>query len=392
MQDANQADAGSKGSVLLIDDEPQVLSTYSRVLCRAGFSVETLADGRGVPAALESKDFDVIVSDVGLPGMSGIDVLRAAHRRDPDLPVVLMTAGGDLSSVTQAIEHGALRYLLKPVQPHVLSEAAEEAVRLRQIAKVKHRAFDLYGKLAKEEADRAELASRFDAALASLHMAYQPIVRWSDRSVLAYEALVRTREPSLKRPDDLFAVAERLDRIHELGRCIRRSVATTMRSASPPVSVFVNLHPLDLGDDELLAAASPLAEFSEDVVLEVTERASLEGVSDVRARIATLRKLGYRLAIDDLGAGYAGLSSFAQIQPEVVKLDMSLTRNVHLEQTKQKLVRTMTSLCSDLDMLVVAEGVETADERDMLATLGCDVFQGYLFAKPGEPFPQATFG
>ena len=93
------------------------------------------------------------------------------------------------------------------------------------------------------------------------------------------------------------------------------------------------------------------------------------------------------MAIDDLGAGYAGLTSFASVTPEVVKLDMSLIRGVDKESTKQKLIRSLAAVCKEMGMLVISEGVEIIEERDVLVGLGCDMFQGYLFARPGKPFP-----
>jgi EAL domain-containing protein (putative c-di-GMP-specific phosphodiesterase class I) len=101
--------------------------------------------------------------------------------------------------------------------------------------------------------------------------------------------------------------------------------------------------------------------------------------------------VGFRIAVDDLGAGYAGLTSFALLEPEIVKLDMSLVRAVHRSQTKQKVIRSMASLCRDMGMLVVAEGVETVEERDTLLDLGCDLLQGFLLARPGKPFPAVTW-
>jgi EAL domain-containing protein (putative c-di-GMP-specific phosphodiesterase class I) len=126
------------------------------------------------------------------------------------------------------------------------------------------------------------------------------------------------------------------------------------------------------------------------VVLEITERASLHHIRDVQSRIARLREMGFRIAVDDLGAGYAGLTSFAQLEPEVVKLDMSLVRNVHAQPTKQTLVRTMISMCHELGMKVVAEGIETPEERDAILEAGCDLMQGYLFARPGPAFPSLS--
>ena len=111
----------------------------------------------------------------------------------------------------------------------------------------------------------------------------------------------------------------------------------------------------------------------------------------MQARIGRLREMGFRIAVDDLGAGYAGLTSFAQLEPEVVKLDMSLVRNVHTQPTKQTLVRTMISMCKELGMKIVAEGIESPEERDVIVAAGCDLMQGYLFAKPGKPFPESSF-
>jgi len=372
--------------VLLIDDEPQVRHAYARVLRSQGIKVLELPDGRDLGDALTKDTFDAVVSDICMPGPSGIDVLRTVHRVDPDLPVVLVTAGGDLRSAVEAVEHGAHRYLLKPVPPAVLGSVVTDAVRIRRLAAMQRRAFELYGSAAVENGD---LPERFERALATLHMAFQPIVGWGERSVYAHEALVRCEEPTLKSPDLLLAAADKLGRGLELGRLIRRQVAEKLATTSG--CVFVNLHPRDLDDPELTSSDSPLSRYARRVVLEVTERASLESATDLRARLNRLRALGFRLAIDDLGAGYAGLTWFTTIEPDVVKLDMSLTRNLHQEPTKRRLIKSMTALCGELGILVVAEGVELAEERDALVELGCDLLQGYLFARPGPPFPAPVF-
>jgi EAL domain-containing protein (putative c-di-GMP-specific phosphodiesterase class I) len=145
-------------------------------------------------------------------------------------------------------------------------------------------------------------------------------------------------------------------------------------------------------DEELVSPDSPLSRIASRVVLEITERASLDDVADSAARVAALRQLGFRIAIDDLGAGYAGLTSFANLEPEIVKLDMSLVRGVDTAPKKRKIIDSMTRLCKDMGILVVAEGVETVAERDALIEIGCDLLQGYLFAKPGRPFPQVHWG
>ncbi len=113
--------------------------------------------------------------------------------------------------------------------------------------------------------------------------------------------------------------------------------------------------------------------------------------NNVRARVAELRDSGFRIAVDDLGAGYADLNSFAVLEPEFVKLDMSLIRNLDTSTIKQKLVKSMASLCGEMRLYVVAEGVETLEERDAAVEFGCDLRQGYLFARPGPPFPEAKW-
>lgn len=222
-------------------------------------------------------------------------------------------------------------------------------------------------------------------------MVFQPIVSWPTRKTFGYEALMRSGEPLLPHPGAMLDAAERLDRVNDLGRHVRGAVAAAAETLPQGVILFVNLHTRDLNDDELFAKDAPLTRFASRVVLEITERASLHDIRDVQARVERLRRIGFRVAIDDLGAGYAGLTSFALLQPEVVKLDMSIVRDVHLSPTKRTLVRTMTSMCKDLGMLVVAEGIETIEERDVLADAGCELLQGYLFARPAPPFVEPTW-
>jgi len=182
----------------------------------------------------------------------------------------------------------------------------------------------------------------------------------------------------------VLEAAERLTRYEDVGRCVRKLVGATLDTA-PTVTCFVNLHVRDLLDETLYAPDSPLVRHAERVVLELTERAALETVTGLPDRVKRLRELGFRIAVDDLGADYSGL------EPEIVKIDMSLIRNIHKEPTKQKVVTAIASLCRDLGTMLVVEGVETVEERDVLVEIGCDLFQGYLFAMPSKPFVAVTW-
>lgn len=377
--------------MLLVDDEAELLSVLGRSLRARGHEVETVGEAKLALEKIAAQPFDVVVSDIAMPEMDGIALLRAVRENNLDLPVVLMTGSPSLESAVRAVELGAMRYLTKPFRYEELEGVVEYAVRLHRLAQVKREAMSLVGHDSQMAGDLAGLDAAFTSALSTLWMAFQPIVTWSDRKIFGYEALVRCDHPKLPHPGALLAAAERLERIHELGRVIRGRVAEAADAAPQVENVFVNLHTHELLDERLYEPTAPLSRIAKRVVLEVTERASLDAVKDLRARTERLRRLGFRIAVDDLGAGYAGLTSFAQLEPEVVKLDMTLVRNVHAEPTKKKLIMSMVSLCRELGMTVLAEGVETADERDCLAALGCDVLQGYLFGKPVKGFSTVTF-
>jgi EAL domain-containing protein (putative c-di-GMP-specific phosphodiesterase class I) len=275
---------------------------------------------------------------------------------------------------------------MKPVEPPDLRQVVAEAASLHRLARLKREMLSLAGITDKQLGDRASLEVGFERALSRVWMAFQPIVRSGDRKVHGYEALLRSEEPSLPTPSALFEAAERLGRVHELGRLARSQVASRLHDAPSGTVVFVNLHTQDLEDEQLYAADQPLSKVADRVVLEITERANFDGVTDVPRRVSRLRELGYRIAVDDLGAGYAGLTAFAQLVPEVVKIDMSLVRDVAWDLVRQRLVGAVIEASRSLRMTTVAEGVESTEERDTLAALGVELQQGYLFAKPTPDF------
>jgi len=380
------------GRVLAVDDDRAVLRALTRTLERAGHEVRAIDDGRAACEALSRMrphDIDVVVADISMPGADGLEVMRHAHRVDPDLPVLLMTGLPTVESAVQALEQGALRYLLKPLDPAALIDAVAKAVTLRE--GVRDGSDTRASLTPTHQRVRVGLEQRFETALANLHMVFQPIVAFGERRVYAYEALVRSSEATLAQPEALFDAAEQLHRVRALSRGVRVAVAHAADAAPPDTELFVNLHAEDLVDEDLFSPSAALSRHASRVVLEITERAPMDNIPDIHERITALRSLGFRIAIDDLGAGYAALSSLANLQPEVVKLDMSLVRGIDHTPIKQRLVGALQTLSEPLGILVVAEGVETLAERDALVAQGCDLLQGYLFAQPGFPFPPARF-
>ncbi len=232
-----------------------------------------------------------------------------------------------------------------------------------------------------------QLEEKLDRCLGAMTMHFQPIVHASTRARYGYEALLRSTDKSLPHPGAILDAAERLERIPTLGRAVRAQSAKVFAAAPAERGVvFINLHLLDLFDKQLTSAFAPLSKISSRVILEITERTSLEGQIDLRYRVAELRELGYRIAIDDLGGGHARMGTFTLLDCDLVKLDMSLVRDVDKHPMKQRLIRSVTDLCRDQGITVIGEGVETDAEAQVLVDLGCDLLQGYLIARPGLPF------
>jgi len=367
-------------SVLAVDDEPELLQIYLETLESEGYRVWTAADCGHAADLLRDRAFDVVISDIYLPDGTGLDLLRLVRRHDLDLPVILVTGSPTVETAIEGIELGAFRYLTKPVRSTDLLPIVRQAVRLRTLAALHREAQSRLGIGMSTPGDRAGLEAVFSRAMAGLFMVYQPIVRADDGEVFGHEALLRTREAAIIDPGAFLRAADRLHQLPELGRKVRETVIGSGPAATE--TLFVNLHPRDLVDDELFDVRRPLSGMASRVVLEVTEREALDPIPDLRERAHSLRQLGFRLAVDDLGAGYAGLTSFVVLEPEVVKIDMSLVRGVEREPLKRRLVGSIVELCKDLGSLVVAEGIESRAEREVLEQLGCDLLQGYELSRP----------
>ena len=380
----------STGPVLLIDDDFDVRRTHAKMLERAGFEVEPSPSATHALEAIErGLRASVIVTDLNMPRLTGIDFLRAVRRVDQDVPVVIVTGFPSMETAIQAIHYGGFRYLMKPVPATELVAAVRDGAAMHRLAQLKRRALELYDGSRFHFADRAALEGAFERALDQLWVALQPIVNWRKREIVGYEALMRSHEPMLADPTALLDAAERLGRLRELGRRVRNHVVHAVQVAPIETTLFTNLHAADLNDDDLYRSGTPLAACADRIVLEVTERSSLARVPDVKDRVKSLRALGFKIAVDDLGAGYAGLSSFSQLEPDIAKLDMSLIRDIDISPQKKSIVRSMLAVCrDDLGVQVICEGVETPAERDTLDDIGSMTFQGYLFGKPTVGFTE----
>jgi EAL domain-containing protein (putative c-di-GMP-specific phosphodiesterase class I) len=361
-----------RADVLLVDDDELVVRAVERILVAGGYTVEKAVDSQHAAREAMAGGYDMVVSDIHMPGMTGTELLGVLRSYGCDMPVILMTGAPSIETARDAVEFGAVQYLTKPVDRETL---------LRAVA----RGRSAHRRPREVITDPAQAAG-FDRALGSLWMAFQPIISLAAHGTIAFEALMRSPEPGFQDPMAVLGYAEKAGRMPEVGRAVRELCADAAAHIPRGTALFVNVHAQDLFDAELFSSSSPLASYADNVVLEITERGALDEIGDLPARMGRLRSLGFRLAIDDLGAGYAGLSSIAMLEPDFVKLDMSLTRDLASSPLRQRLVSSMVDACRDTGMRLVAEGVETIHELAKLTELGCDLLQGYHFARPSAEF------
>ncbi len=214
----------------------------------------------------------------------------------------------------------------------------------------------------------------------TIGIVYQPICRLADQRIVAFEALARFPQQPIRSPDRWFADAERVGLGVELEFLAVEEAMASFLSLPQPSSISLNLSPASIASDRfsILFDALPL----DRVILEVTEHAAIDSYETLRTRLAPLRDRGLRLAIDDVGAGYSSFRHVLDLEPNLIKLDISLTRNINLDLGRQALAESISQFGRRTDCEVVAEGVETEEELKTLTEAGVTKVQGYLISKP----------
>lgn len=222
----------------------------------------------------------------------------------------------------------------------------------------------------------------------SVKAVYQPIVSLKSGRILGYEALSRGPEGSeLASPAVLFSLAERYKCLSALELlCHRKAISGSAQELGDNL-LFINISPsiLATGDYQKVLTEILLDNGinPKRVVLELTERDPIEDFSEFREALNVYRVAGYRIAIDDAGAGYSSLQAIAELQVEFVKIDCSLIRDIDQNPTKRALLETLVDFCAKVGSRIICEGIESVDELRVLIDLGCNYGQGYLLAKPG---------
>ncbi|MBI3567225.1 MAG: EAL domain-containing protein [Gemmatimonadetes bacterium] len=377
--------------ILVIDDEPAVLRVLGLLLERHGFTVASADNARDGLRLVEKDKFHAILTDIIMPELSGVDFLRELRRHDLDVPVILMTAGPTLDSAIEAIEYGAQQYLLKPVEPDALVQAVGRAAALGELARYKRDAFAKQSRESLPYGDRATLEAVLNQAFGTIHVVFQPVVSMKEQKLIGYEALMRCDEALFASYGALLQAADRIGWRTALERTIYQRIAAACTELPEGALLFVNVHPHDAQEGLLVGGEAPLEPIARSVVLEVSEHASVEQLDAMAGQIDKLRGAGFRIAVDDVGTGAAGLLAFARMAPDFVKLDRTLLAGLDKDADRHRLVRGMYALAREIGVPMIAEAVETAGERDALVKIGAELMQGNLFGKPTGTFAAAIF-
>jgi EAL domain-containing protein (putative c-di-GMP-specific phosphodiesterase class I)/GGDEF domain-containing protein len=219
----------------------------------------------------------------------------------------------------------------------------------------------------------------------AVFMEYHPIIVTESEEVYGYEALARGRRSGLRSPEVLLDVASEANLLWELSRLLRkRAIEGAAAELEEGQYLFLNVDPHDFNDPEFrdLTPEALAVEDPERVVLEITERTAINDYPQFKKYLDAFRERGFRFAVDDAGSGYAGLGSIANLDPDYIKLDISLISNIDTNFLKQSLVGTLVDFAEDHGAMVVGEGVERREEFEAIRELGVHLTQGFLFHKP----------
>jgi EAL domain-containing protein (putative c-di-GMP-specific phosphodiesterase class I)/FixJ family two-component response regulator len=375
--------------VLLADDEPGLRTALTELLSHEERVelIGTAADAEEAIRIAESDRPDVALIDVRMPEGGGPHAARGISRVSPGTRVIALSAYEDRTNVMEMLRAGAVGYLVK-------GTAADELVQGIELVAQGGTSLsaEVLGGVVAELATqlrREEIEQETDQALRGdierfvsghgVWMVFHPIVDLETRREIGVEALARFGSIPVKPPDRWFAEATAL----ELGLQLQLRTLKEALEALPkiPDGTF-----LSVNCSHHAAESSEFAErldgVEERIVLEITEHEAIEDYGALAEALAPLRARGLRVAVDDVGAGYASLRHALQLAPDMVKMDISLTRGIDRDPRRRALASALISFAGETHMTIVAEGIETAGELHALRELGVRYGQGFYLARP----------
>jgi EAL domain-containing protein (putative c-di-GMP-specific phosphodiesterase class I) len=373
-------------NLLVLDDDPDMCALVTRAATSVGYAAASATEFECFKASL-TPETAVVVLDLMMPGVDGIQVLRYLSDRQCVSEVILIS--GYDKKVLKVAEQLAKTLGLNvraSIQKPIKLEALQKLLAMPLLALRAKTGLAADGRLSDPESAREALAGD------QLLVHYQPKFDIPTRQLAGVEALVRWQHPrrSLLTAGAFIRAFETSGLIDELTWTVVRKVLKDKKAwpgelANIPVAV--NLSALSLRNlslpERLLALIEENGGTAADFVLEITESGLVQELHTALDILARLRLKGFALAIDDFGTGYAMMHQLQRVPAHELKLDMAFVQSMLIDESADIIVRKTIELAHDLDMLVVAEGVETTAQLDRLSRYGCDVAQGFLLGKPG---------
>jgi EAL domain-containing protein (putative c-di-GMP-specific phosphodiesterase class I)/CheY-like chemotaxis protein len=382
--------------VMLADDEAQVLDLMTDLL-RTDPAIDVVGTAHDAREAVEiarSESPDVALVDVRMPGGGGAVATRGIKRGSPPTRVVAVSADAEPTTIVAMLEAGVSGYVGKDEPVDRILRAVHRAAEGKASLSVSELAST--AELLVEQsrpgtrAERRATADRIAQVIATsaLDMVFQPIVELTTGRIVGLEALARFRASPRRGPEVWFAEAASVEMLAELELlAIERAVAELERIPGDTY-LSLNLSPDTICSPELGAA---IGERPDRIVLEVTEGSPLGDPERAIACLRPLRELGTKIAVDDVGAGYAALGRVVLLAPDLLKLDRTIVAGVATDRVRRSLVERLAAFADDLGIAVVAEGIEDLLDLEELAALGVRFGQGFLLGRPG-PIPELVSG
>lgn len=397
-------DVLGRACVVVVDDDPASVALLSDMLHYAGVGeVHGVTDPMEAASRCLTVGADLVVLDLHMDGMDGYAVMAALGDLLPDdtfLPVLVLTADTATVARDQALAAGAKDFLVKPV------DYTEVLLRVRNLLETHAIYEDLqrhYAALADAESQRAAAdlrkleaeritADRIEDSLSqeALTMVFQPIADLVTGEVVGAEALARFRCEPQRPPDEWFHEAASIGRGTELELAAVRAALRELDELPPDVFMSVNISPAMAVRPELLDL---LRQHPGDrVVLELTEHVRVDDYDALLSALMELRAWGLRIAVDDAGAGYSGLRHILRLRPDIIKLDLELTRDIDTDPARRALALALVTFAGEMGATIIAEGIETHEEMASLRSLGIRWGQGFHLAHPGAPLASERLG
>ncbi|MEH7010278.1 EAL domain-containing protein [Neobacillus niacini] len=224
----------------------------------------------------------------------------------------------------------------------------------------------------------------------------QPIIDVATNEIRAWELLTRgPKGTALEAPLQLFSVARQTGRLYELEMIVLEKMFQQVKASRCRQDIFVNCTPVTLGN---IRFTSDLKKFLQKyrgispkkITFEVTERDSIEGLKNFAFNINVLRLMGFKIAVDDTGAGYASLNTISELMPDIIKIDRSVIENIDKNSVKESMLKGLLLVAKEAGSLVVAEGIENQEEASVLTRNNVDLAQGNFYARPAMFFNEIT--